>query len=56
MIVGLKNASLVVVTTLVLIFSMATAFLPWEDIKKEEKLAEDTTMRRKKKRKVGGRT
>ena len=34
MIVGLKSASLVVVTTMVLIFSMATAFLPWEDIKK----------------------
>ena len=34
MIVGLKNASLVVVTTLVLIFSMATTFFPWEDVKK----------------------
>ena len=34
MIVGLKRASLVVVTTLVLIFSMATTFLPSEDIKK----------------------
>ena len=38
MIVGLKRASLVVVTALVLIFSMATTFLPWEDVKKEQKL------------------
>ena len=55
-IIGLKRALLVVATKLVLIFSTMTAFSPFEDVKKEEKIAADTAICRKKKRMAGVRT